>query len=115
MKDKKGRVIQQGDIYWVNFDPSVGSEIQKLRPALVIQDQYVAGASNTILVCPLISSGSVHPFDVETKESFLEKQSRVRCIQVTTCDISRFMKYQGTVSSKNFQKILEKILILLGV
>lgn len=115
MKDTQGRIIQQGDIYWINFDPSVGSEIKKLRPALVIQDQNIAGKSNTILICPIISSENTHPFDVGLRKSFLQEYSRVRCIQVTTCDISRFLNYSGTISADNFKNVQERILLLLGV
>ncbi len=114
MKNKSGKLIRQGDVYWVNFDPSVGSEIRKKRPALVIQDHNIAEKSNTILVCPLTSSKNIHPFDVAINEAFLEKNSRVRTIQVTTCDISRFSEFYGRISASSMKKILERILILLG-
>jgi len=114
MKDKKGKPILQGDIYWINFDPSVGSEIKKKRPAAVIQDHKVAGSSQTILVCPITSSSRVHPFDVSLKTSFLEKNSRARTIQVKTCDLSRFLDFIGHLDQRILQRIFERIFILLG-
>ncbi len=114
MKDKTGKLIRQGDIYWVNFDPSVGSEIKKIRPALVIQDHIIAKKSNTVLVCPIISSNNVHPFDVFISEKFLKSDSRIRTIQVTTCDVMRFEDYLGSLSEDDLKRVLDKILILLG-
>lgn len=114
MKDKKGKAIQQGDIYWINFDPSVGSEIRKKRPAIVVQDHTVAAPSSTIVVCPITSSELVHPFDVSIDESFLKKNSRVRVIQPTTCDIRRFEKFQGRISYQNWKQVLEKLTLLIG-
>jgi len=114
MKDFTGKLIKKGDVYWINFDPSIGSEIQKKRPAVVIQDHYVAQSSQTILVCPIISSKNVHPFDVFLFSDFLEKNSRARCIQIKTCDLSRFLEFQGHLDDEIMQKIFEKIFILMG-
>ena len=114
MKDKTGKTIRRGDVYWINFDPSIGSEIKKKRPAVIIQDHYVAASSQTVLVCPIISSANIHPFDVKLKTDFLEKNSRARCIQIKTCDLTRFLDFCGHLNKYTMDEIFEKIFILLG-
>lgn len=115
MIDKNGKPIRQGDIYWINFDPSVGSEIKKKRPAVVIQDHTVASPSETIVICPLTSSKNCHPFDVAIDEAFLEKKSRVRVIQPTSFDVQRFSNFKGRMSYQNWKKVSEKLSLLLGI
>ena len=114
MKDKEGKLIHRGDIYWINFDPSVGSEIKKKRPALVIQDHEVACHSQTVLVCPITSSGRVHPFDVSIRSNTLEENSRARVIQIKTCDLSRFLKFHSRLDQQTLQAVFAKLFILLG-
>jgi len=114
MKDKNGKLIRRGDVYWINFDPSIGSEIKKKRPAVIIQDHKIAGSSQTILVCPIISSANIHPFDVLLPTNFLEKNSRARCIQIKTCDLARFLDFCGHLDQTLMDEIFEKIFILLG-
>jgi len=114
MKDKEGKLIHQGDIYWINFDPALGSEIKKKRPALVIQDHEVARHSQTVLVCPITSSARVHPFDVPIQSGTLEKNSRARVIQVKTCDLSRFLEFHSHLDQQTLQRVFAKLFILLG-
>ena len=47
--------IERGDIYWVAFDPSLGGEIQKTRPAIVISNNAANSALNRVQVIPITS------------------------------------------------------------
>lgn len=116
MKDKRGRVIAQGDIYWINFDPSVGAEIQKKRPAIVLQDQNIFEYERTILVCPILSSQSPHPFDISLKGyKDLKDLSRARITQLKTVDISRFDQFIVPLEREDLYRVTDHIQILLGI
>lgn len=62
-------LINRGDIYWVIFDPILGSEIGKTRPAVVISNDINNQLAYTITVLPVTSSvGKVYPFEVFLKK-----------------------------------------------
>ena len=54
---KSAKTIKRGDVYWVNLDPTVGSEIRKTRPALVISPDDMNQALPRVIVAPLTSKG----------------------------------------------------------
>lgn len=114
MKDKSGKNVIQGDIYWINFDPSVGSEIQKKRPAVVIQDQELLEYNQTILVCPIISFAHIHPLDIELNIKSLKKNSRARVTQIKSADITRFEEFIDNIGEEKLNKILDQIDLVLG-
>jgi len=57
-------VPEAGDIAWLNFDPQVGHEQGRRRPALVLTDQRYNRASGLVVVCPLTSKRKLHPFSL---------------------------------------------------
>jgi mRNA interferase MazF len=59
-------IPRAGDIIWLDFDPQVGREQAKRRPALVITDQSYNQASGLVVVCPLTSRRKPYPFALPT-------------------------------------------------
>lgn len=51
-----GYLPQQGDLVWINFDPSIGKEIKKRRPALVLSTKQYNGTTGMIAICPITST-----------------------------------------------------------
>lgn len=51
-----GYLPQQGDLVWINFDPSIGKEIKKRRPALVLSTKQYNGTTGMIAICPVTST-----------------------------------------------------------
>ncbi len=90
----------RGEIWLVKMDPSVGAEIRKTRPALVISNDANNQYARTITVLPITDIGQeVYPYQVylpkETKG--LIKESKVKCEQIATVDKSRFIKLLGNI------------------
>jgi len=65
-------VPQAGDIVFINFDPKVGHEQAKRRPALVLTDQRYNQASGLAVVCPLTSKRKPYPFALPIKVDNVE-------------------------------------------
>jgi mRNA interferase MazF len=55
-------VPEAGDIVWMDFDPQIGREQARRRPALVLTDQGYNRASGLVVVCPLTSKRKTYPF-----------------------------------------------------
>ncbi len=93
---------KRGEIYQVNFDPTVGHEIKKQRPAVVITNNINNEYSHLVTVIPLSSNVSrVYPFEVLVPAGAgggLGKDSKIMVNQVRTVDKKRLNKKLGAVS-----------------
>ncbi len=64
--------VKRGDVYWVNFDPTVGTEIQKTRPALVVSPNDMNAALPRVIIAPITSAGQ--PLGCRPEVVFQEKK-----------------------------------------
>jgi mRNA interferase MazF len=65
-------VPRSGDIVWINFDPQVGREQAKRRPALVLTDESYNRASGLVIVCALTSKRKLYPFEIPVRVNKIE-------------------------------------------
>ena len=109
---------KRGEIYLVCLDPTVGSEISKTRPALIISNDINNKNSDTVTVIPITSIvGKVFPFEVffPSGKSGLSKTSKAKCNQVRTIDKRRLIKSLGKISNEKLKEIEEALRIHLGM
>ncbi len=79
--------MKRGEIYYADLNPTVGSEVAKRRPVLIVSNDANNRAASTVTVLPITSSTSrVYPFEVllEPEASQLPKQSKVQAQQIRT-------------------------------
>jgi mRNA interferase MazF len=101
-------VIQRGDIFLVNLDPVVGSEVGKTRPAVVLQNELANQTSPPVTVVPLSSNTRrVFPFQVlvPAGEGGLERDSKVLCEQIRTLSRQRLVQRLGSLPPERLQEI----------
>lgn len=109
---------KRGMVYLVNLDPTVGSEIKKTRPAVIIQNDVGNQYSRTTIIAPLTSGNQViYPVDVLIKppEGGLNNDSLVLLSQIRVVDKSRLGKFLGKLENSSIKKIDEAIMISLGL
>lgn len=107
-------VINQGELYWVEFDEPIGSEPGFRHPHVVIQNNACNHSRlNTVVLCELTSNlkRAAIPGNVllNEKEAGLPKQSVVAVTRIVTVDKSQLGAYIGTLSSKRVREILDGI------
>jgi mRNA interferase MazF len=98
---------KRGEIFLVNFDPTIGTEIKKTRPALVIQNNILNKYSSLVIVCPItstITQGDTRVF-VRRGEGGLEYDSIVLTQQVRCVDKKRLIKKLGKLKKTTIKKI----------
>ena len=109
----------RGDIYLVNFDPTVGSEIRKTRPALIIQNDIANQYSPVTIVAAITSKVNDPPYPTEVilipKESGLPLDSSVLLNQIRSVDRSRLVKRLGRAEAEAMKRIDRAIMISLGM
>ncbi|MFB8793090.1 MAG: type II toxin-antitoxin system PemK/MazF family toxin [Microcoleus sp.] len=79
--------MKRGEIYYANLSPTVGSEIDKSRPVLVVSNDANNRAANTVTILPITSNITrVYPFEVllNPEDSGLSKSSKVQVQQIRT-------------------------------
>lgn len=109
---------KRGDVYLVNLDPTVGSEIKKTRPAVIIQNNVGNQYSSVTIIAPITSgSDAVYPVEVKIKapEGGLDNNSLALLNQIRTIDRLRLVKKLGQLSQDTMLKINKAILISLDL
>lgn len=91
-------VVKRFDVYLVNLDPTVGSEIQKTRPCLVISPDEMNRNIRTVITAPMTLSQKDYPTRVSC--TFRKKQGQIVLDQIRTIDKKRLIKKLGTIDSK---------------
>ena len=95
--------ISRGKIWLVNLDPTVGAEIKKTRPAVIISNDLNNQYADTVTILPLSDPGQkVYPFEVliSPEDTGLSKPSKIKCQQIRTVDKSRLLKFLGSIETR---------------
>ncbi|MCE2928058.1 MAG: type II toxin-antitoxin system PemK/MazF family toxin [Candidatus Caenarcaniphilales bacterium] len=96
-------MVKRFEIYWVDLDPTKGSEIKKKRPCIVISPDELNQYLNTVIIAPLTSTIKSYPTRINIKVK--NKQGQVALDQIRTIDKSRLKSKIGKVESPQQKKI----------
>ncbi len=112
--------IRRGEIYLCTFDPSVGHEIRKTRPALIIQNDIGNRYSPLTIVSAITSRVSPVPYPVEvvvdpTNGNGLGVTSSIRLDQVRTADRQRLIRRLGVLDTTTMARVDDAIKVSLGM
>lgn len=97
-------VIKRFDVYLINLDPTIGSEIQKTRPCLVISPDEMNRFIRTIIVAPMTSKGTSYPTRVSCK--FQGKRGQIVLDQIRTVDKTRLVRRLGKIDKQTQMEVL---------
>ena len=118
-KGQKIAFPQRGDIYLVSFDPTMRAEIQKTRPALVIQNDIGNQYSPITIVAAITSKFDLPPYPTEVvmepKDSGLKQASAVVLNQIRSVDLQRLIKRVGKASAEVMGRVDRALQISLGL
>lgn len=110
--------IQKGEIYIANLSPTIGSEIAKTRPVLIVSNDINNQFAATITILPITSTtAKIYPFEIYLPkgEGNLTNDSKAKANQIRTIDKQRLVKKFGKISKEKLSEIEEAILIHLGI
>ncbi len=97
-------VTKRFEVYLVNLDPTVGSEIKKMRPCLIISPDEMNTHIATVIVAPMTTKGRAYPTRVSCK--FQGKDGQIILDQIRTVDKTRLAKRLGTISAATQKAVL---------
>jgi len=97
-------MVARGDIWLVALDPTLGSEIQKTRPCVVVSPPEMHDHLRTVIIAPMTSKGTSAPFRIPV--SFKRKQGLVLLDQLRTVDKARLVRKEGAVTDSTLSHAL---------
>jgi len=97
-------VVQRFEVYLVNLDPTIGREIQKTRPCLVISPDEMNKFIGTVIVAPITTKGRAYPTRIACH--FQGKTGQIVLDQIRTVDKPRLVKRLGAISTDEQKAVL---------
>jgi len=101
-------VVRRGEVYWVNLDPTVGTEIKKTRPALVVSPDDMNAALPRVIVAPITSKGQ--PLGCRPEVVLEGKPARILLDQVRCVDKKRLAGKLGEIEQALWHPVLLEML-----
>jgi mRNA interferase MazF len=105
---------RRGEVWWVSFDPSVGGEIQKTRPAMVISNDSANAALNRVTVIPITSQvAKVYPG--EARVTLNDEPRKAMADQIMTVSKQRLKSKLGNLSRADVTAVESAVLMQLAI
>lgn len=97
-------VMTRGDVHLVRLDPTLGGEIQKTRPCVIVSPDELNAHLRTVIVAPMTTSGRTYPWRIRCR--FQNRVGYVVLDQLRTVDRERLVKRLGVLSAETVTKVL---------
>ena len=97
-------VVNRFDVYLINLDPTVGSEIQKTKPCLVISPDEINRHIRTVIVAPMTTAEKDYPTRVPCK--FKKKKGQIVLDQIRTIHKTRLIKKLGSINAETRLEVI---------
>lgn len=102
--------MKRGDVYWVNLDPTVGSEVKKRRPAVIVSPDEMNRKLNVVIVAPFTQTTKPWPTRVDITLS--GKPGQIMLDQIRTVDKSRLIEQITEVEINEALDVLQAMFTL---
>jgi mRNA interferase MazF len=107
-------VLRRGDVWLVSFDPSLGGEIQKTRPAVILSNDTANALLNRVQVVPISSQvGRLYP--AEAYVDVAGERRKAMADQITTISKQRLLRQLGKLSKENLEAVARVVCIQLNL
>ena len=99
------------DIYWANLDPTIGSEMKKTRPVVIVSPDVMNRNLNTVLVCPLNTTSKSYPTRISV--NFEGKEGMIALDHIRSIDKKRLVNKSGRLSEDEQDRVVNGLIEML--
>ena len=99
------------DIYWANLDPTIGSEMKKTRPVVIVSPDVMNRNLNTVLVCPLTTTSKSYPTRISV--SFEGKEGMIALDHIRSIDKRRLVNKSGRLVEDEQDRVVNGLIEML--
>ena len=99
------------DIYWANLDPTIGSEMKKTRPVVIVSPDVMNRNLNTVLVCPLNTTSKSYPTRISV--NFEGKEGMIALDHILSIDKKRLVNKSGRLSEDEQDRVVNGLIEML--
>lgn len=100
-------MVRRGEVHLVRLDPTVGSEVRKTRPCVVVSPDELNEHLRTVIVAPMTTGGQAYPWRIPCR--FQSRAGLVALDQLRTVDGERLVKRLGQLSSGTTTAVLDTL------
>ncbi|MDN7184602.1 type II toxin-antitoxin system PemK/MazF family toxin [Caballeronia sp. SEWSISQ10-4 2] len=100
-------MVMRGEVWLINLDPTVGSEIQKTRPCVVISPPELHDHLRTVIVAPMTTKSRAAPYRISVL--FSQKKGLILLDQIRTIDKTRLVKKLGAIPANTLSVTLRTL------
>lgn len=104
--------LNRGSVYWINLDPTQGSEIRKTRPCVIISASPINEARRTVIIIPLSTAAKPRP-PIAVEVFCMDRSVTAVCDQIRAVDKTRLIERVDTLSKEDMLKIEEGLRLVL--
>lgn len=101
-------VVARGEVYWVNLEPTIGTEIKKTRPALIVSPDDLNTALPRVIIAPITSKGQ--SLGCRPEVVFMGKKARILLDQIRSVDKRRLTGKMGEIELSVWHPVLLEML-----
>jgi mRNA interferase MazF len=102
-----GVVVKRFDVFLVNLDPTIGSEIKKTRPCIIVSPEEMNRNIATVIIAPMTAKGKAYPTRVVCQ--FQGKDGQIILDQIRTIDKTRLLKKLGQISQDEQKLVIDTL------
>ncbi len=100
-------VVNQYDVFLINLDPTIGHEIKKVRPCLIISPNEMNESIQTVIIAPMTTKS--HQYPTRINVNFEGKNGWIVLDQIRTVDKKRLIKKLGKIKKEEIKSVKESL------